>query len=111
MAKQLSPEMIGMIAERFRALAEPARLQIMQTLREGERTVSELVASTGLGTANVSKHLQLLHGAGFVTRRKDGGYVYYALADDDVFRLCDIMCGRLAAETAHRRRVIRYQLT
>lgn len=111
MAKPLSPEMIGLVAERFRALAEPARLQIMQTLRGGERTVGELVESTGLGTANVSKHLQLLHGAGLVTRRKEGVFVYYALAGDDVFQLCDIMCGRLAAEAAHRRRVIRYQLT
>ena len=43
----------------------------MQALREGERTVGELVAATGSPTANVSKHLQLLHNAGFLTRRKD----------------------------------------
>ena len=101
----LTPEMIELVAERFRALAEPARLHIMQALRGGERTVGDLVDATGLGTANVSKHLQLLHGAGFVTRRKEGLYVYYGLAGEDVFRLCDIMCGRLAAESEARRRV------
>lgn len=61
---------------------------------------------TGLGTANVSKHLQLLHASGFVTRRKEGLFVYYGLAGEDVFRLCDIMCGRLAAEAQNRRQVL-----
>ena len=101
----LTPEMIDLVAERFLALAEPVRLQIMQTLRAGERTVGELVEETGLNTANVSKHLQLLFAAGFVTRRKDGLFVYYALAGDDVFRLCDIMCGRLATEAEARRKL------
>ena len=103
---RLTPEQIELIAERFRALAEPARLHIMNVLRSGERTVGELVEATGLGTANVSKHLQLLHAAGFVTRRKDGLYVYYGIAGTDVFRLCDIMCGRLEAEAESRRRVL-----
>src|SRR5687768_14285863 len=98
--------MIELVAERFRALAEPARLLIMQSLRGGEQTVGELVEETGLGTANVSKHLQLLHAAGFVSRRKEGLYVYYSLAGEDVFRLCDIMCGRIAAETESRRHLL-----
>jgi len=69
-------------------------------------TVTELAEETELGQANLSKHLQLLHVLGFVTRRKEGLYVYYALANDDVFRLCDIMCGRLGAETIQRRRIL-----
>jgi ArsR family transcriptional regulator len=106
MAKtRLTPELIDLVAARFRALGEPARLHNMNALRSGERTVGELVEQTGLGTANVSKHLQLLNSAGFVTRRKDGLYVYYALAGDDVFQLCDLMCGRLEAESVSRRRV------
>lgn len=107
MAKgKLTPEQIGLIAERFRALAEPARLQILSALRSGERTVGELVEATRLGTANVSKHLRVLHASGFVERRKEGLYVYYELAGDDVFTLCDLMCGRLEAETEARRRVL-----
>ncbi len=102
----LTPEMIQLVADRFKALAEPARLHLMQALRGGEQTVGDLVEASGFATANVSKHLQLLHGAGFVTRRKEGLYVYYGLADRDVFLLCDIMCGRLAAETAVRRKVL-----
>jgi DNA-binding transcriptional ArsR family regulator len=104
--KRLTPEMITLVAQRFAALAEPARLHIMQALRGGERTVGDLVEITGLGTANVSKHLQLLHGAGFVTRRKEGLFVYYGLAGEDVFTLCDIMCGRLQAEAKSRRKVL-----
>ena len=107
MAKtRLTPELIDLVAERFRALGEPARLHIMNALRSGERTVGELVEETGFGTANVSKHLQLLNAAGFVTRRKDGLFVYYALAGDDVFKLCDLMCGRLEMETTTRRRAL-----
>ncbi len=98
----LTPELLELIAERFKALAEPARLHILNTLRAGEKTVSQLMEETGLGQANLSKHLQLLHGLGFVERRKEGLYVHYRLADDSVFHLCDIMCGRLVEEARVR---------
>jgi DNA-binding transcriptional ArsR family regulator len=93
--KALTPDMLVLVAERLRALAEPARLQMLNELRSGERTVTELVEATGLGQANVSKHLQLLLAAGFVSRRKDGLYTRYRIADPDVFRICEMMCGRL----------------
>lgn len=98
----LTPELLELVAERFKALAEPARLHILNALREEEQTVSQLMAATGLGQANVSKHLQLLHNMGFTSRRKEGLYVYYRLADPAVFQLCDIMCGRLVEETRAR---------
>jgi DNA-binding transcriptional ArsR family regulator len=103
---KLTPELLMIIAERFKAIGEPARLAILNTLREGEMTVTELVDATGLGQGNVSKHLQLLYSFGFVTRRKEGLHVYYSLADRDVFKLCDIMCGRLEAEARARKRVL-----
>lgn len=103
---RLNRRNLELVAERFRALAEPARLHIMTVLRDGEHTVGELVDATGLGTANVSKHLQLLHAAAFVVRRKEGLRVYYGLADADVLRLCDIMCARLESEVEQRRRVM-----
>ena len=103
---KLTPDLMGMIAERFKALGEPARLQILDALRDGELTVTELVEATQLGQANVSKHLGMLHQLGFVMRRKEGLYVYYGLADRDVFKLCNIMCGKLEAEASTRRRVL-----
>lgn len=102
----MTPELLALVAARFKALAEPARLEILNALRAGELTVGELVEETGLGQANVSKHLQLLFGLGFVTRRKDGLFVYYVLADKTVFQLCDIMCGRLEVEAKARRRLL-----
>ena len=98
----LTPELIEIVAGRFKALGEGGRLQILDVLRDGEMTVGELSDELGLGQANVSKHLQLLHSLGFVRRRKDGLFVYYAVANRDVFRLCDIMCGRLSAERKSR---------
>lgn len=105
----MGADLLAMVAERFKALAEPARLQLLQALRGGEQTVSELVEATGMSQANVSKHLQLLHAQGFVARRKEGLFAFYSLADDDVFRLCDIMCGRLDAEVASRRRTLSHR--
>lgn len=102
----LTPEVLVMIAERFKALAEPARLQILNCLRSGEMTVTELVEETGLGQANVSKHLQVLHTMGFVGRRKEGLFVFYNLADRNVFQLCDVMCGRLESEMKARSKLL-----
>ena len=102
----LTAGVMALIAERFKALGEPARLQILSCLRRGEMTVSELVDETGLGQANVSKHLQLLYGLHFVARRKEGLFVRYSLADESVFQLCEIMCERLDVEARSRRKML-----
>jgi ArsR family transcriptional regulator len=104
--RSLSPQLLELVAERFKALGEPARLQILNQLRGGEMTVTELVETTGLGQANVSKHLALLLNLGFVSRRKEGLYVYYALADARVFKLCDIMCARIESEVDARQKAL-----
>lgn len=103
----LTPEVIDLVAERFKALGEPTRLRILNALRRGELTVSELMDATGLGQANVSKHLQQLHALGFVQRRKEGLYVYYSLASEEVFELCDIVCGQISDQLAERGRALR----
>lgn len=105
MSKQLPPEILELVADRFRVLAEPARLRILNTLMVGERTVSDLVEDTELNQANVSKHLGVLRTAGFVNRRKEGLYAFYNIADPSVAVLCEIMCGRLE-EQAHEQSVI-----
>ena len=106
MPRNLSTELLELIAGRFKVLAEPARLEILNALKAGELTVTELVDRTGLGQANVSKHLQLLLAHGFVQRRKDGLFAHYALADRNVLKLCDIMCARIETETHARRRIM-----
>jgi DNA-binding transcriptional ArsR family regulator len=97
-------QVVEQVADRFKALAEPSRLHLLQTLRSGKASVGELVERTGLSQANVSKHLRVLLAAGFVSRRRNGLFVEYQLADRDVFRLCEIMCGRLERELEVRRR-------
>lgn len=102
----MSPELLDLIAGRFKVLAEPARLAILNALRGGEQTVTALQDQTELGQANLSKHLQLLYAAGFVKRRKHGLFTWYAVSDRAVFKLCDIMCGRLETESATRRKLV-----
>lgn len=101
----MSEQLTSLVAERFKALADPARVRLLSALRDGERSVGELVDDTGLTQANASKHLARLHQLGFVQRRREGLHIYYALADRDVLKLCDIMCGRIEAETRTRRRL------
>lgn len=91
----MSEELLPQVARHFKALSEPARLQLLRALQRGERTVNELVLLTGMGQANVSKHLQVLHTHGFVRRRKAGLFVHYALADREVLRLCDAIMHRV----------------
>ena len=104
--RALTPDVLELVAERFRVLAEPARLQILQSLRDGELTVTDLVLATGLGQANVSKHLRQLDASGFVSRRKEGPFAFYALADRSVLQLCEIICDRLQAEHRARAKVL-----
>src|SRR5690348_5596476 len=99
----MPPQVVARVADRFKALAEPSRLQLLQALREGDASVSDLVDQTGLSQANVSKHLGVLLAAGFVSRRRHGLFVHYQLADRDVLRLCELMCDRLGGEVGLRR--------
>ena len=98
--KPLAPETLQLVAQRFKVLAEPARLEVLNALRQGPLNVSTLIEATGLNQANLSKHLQLLHAGGFVTRRREGLFVIYAIADASVFTLCDIMCGQFERHAA-----------
>jgi DNA-binding transcriptional ArsR family regulator len=94
-SKRLGPDTLRAVADRFKVLAEPARLTVLNELRGGALNVSELSEATGLSQANLSKHLQLLHAHGFVSRQRDGLFTVYELADRSVFELCDMMCGQL----------------
>jgi DNA-binding transcriptional ArsR family regulator len=90
--KHLKDEALEMIAHRLKMLSDPMRLKLLHTLQDGEKSVQELVEITGGGQANISKHLSLLAQHMIVGRRRKGLYVYYYIADDTVFRICDIVC-------------------
>lgn len=84
------------VASYFQALSEPTRLQILNLLRGGERNVGELAQLCGYTSANVSRHLNLLTQHGLVARESRGTSVYYRIADDSVYALCDLVCGNIA---------------
>ncbi|GAC1348797.1 MAG: hypothetical protein NVSMB27_17980 [Ktedonobacteraceae bacterium] len=84
--------LLELIAARFRLLGEPLRLKVLAALIAGERNVGELMALTGAGQANISKHLAALTQGGLVSRRKVGTSSYYAIADPTIVTLCDVVC-------------------
>lgn len=94
--ENLSPEALAQVAAYFSALAEPARLRLLNLLRERERSVGELAEATGYSAANVSRHLALLAQHGLLARETRGTSVYYSIADPAVYDLCDVVCGSLA---------------
>lgn len=89
-------QLLAHAARRFRVLGDESRLNIVRTLMlHGEMNVGELVRATGMGQANVSKHLRQLHEARVVRRRQTGTSAYYAIDDPTIESICDIVCDRL----------------
>ena len=89
----LPDDLAELIARRFRMLAEPTRIKLLDRLREGEANVNELSEGLGASQQNVSKHLAMLAEVGMLARRKEGNHVYYRIADEGVFALCEQVCG------------------
>lgn len=96
----LPDPLVDVIAGRFRVLADPMRIKILDQLREGGATVKELTEATGSSQQNVSKHLGVLHNAGLVMREKDRNFVRYVCADPGVYELCEQVCGGLRRQLA-----------
>ena len=94
----LPEDVAELIARRFRALAEPLRIRMLDLLRDQELSVNALAEQLGAGQQNVSKHLAVLVEAGMLARRKDGTHVYYRISDEGVFALCDQVCGSLHSQ-------------
>jgi DNA-binding transcriptional ArsR family regulator len=102
----LPDELIELIARRFRVLADPTRIKLLDLLRHREASVQELTKTIGSTQQNVSKHLGVLLEAGIVGRRKVGNYAYYSIADEGVFALCEEVCGSLAEQLESLREVV-----
>jgi rhodanese-related sulfurtransferase len=69
------------------ALSSPVRLEFLELLAQGERSVDQLATLTGTSVANTSQHLQKLKAAGLIAGRKEGQFVYYRLAGDEIVAL------------------------
>ncbi|MCL5073900.1 MAG: metalloregulator ArsR/SmtB family transcription factor [Actinobacteria bacterium] len=75
---------IALKAKFFRGLSDAARLSILEALLEGEKSVSEIITKSGLSQSNCSGHLTCLKECGLVICRRDGRFIYYQLADQEV---------------------------
>ena len=86
----------------FRVLGHPARVRILEVLREGERSVGALQAELGLDSGATSQHLGALRRIGLVAARREGTSVFYSVSDERVFDLLaagrDIITRRLTSE-------------
>ena len=95
----LSKPMLDRVAQRFKILGEPIRLQLLnQLMVRGEMNVMQLVEAVEQQQANVSKHLNIMAREGLLDRRKEGLNVYYSIADPTIHGVCMLVCGRLKDE-------------
>jgi len=99
---KMSSDAVNVVAARFKVLSEPIRLQILQYLENGESSVTNVTKGVNSTQPNVSKHLKMLQDEGLVAKRQDGNTVYYRIADQTVFELCDVVCGSLKAKFSDR---------
>ncbi|MCS6888035.1 metalloregulator ArsR/SmtB family transcription factor [Chloroflexus sp.] len=94
-----NPTALALQAKLFRGFADPSRLAILQALRNGARSVGDIVQATGLSQPNVSNHLGCLRDCGLVTASPQGRFVYYELSDrrvEQLLRLADELLADVA---------------
>jgi rhodanese-related sulfurtransferase/DNA-binding transcriptional ArsR family regulator len=89
--REFKDRLYAQFARIGKALSSPNRLEILELLAQGERTVDSLATELGLSLANTSQHLQVLRQSALVDSRKDGLFVFYRLAGGDVFELCRVV--------------------
>ena len=95
---QMPDESLREVASYFQVLSEPTRLKILNLLRNNERNVGELAQLCGFSAANISRHLALMTQHGLVVRESRGTSVYYRMADESIYALCDLVCGNIARQ-------------
>ncbi len=78
-------------ADLCKVLVDPKRLMLLDALRDGEASVSELAQRLGVTLANASQHLRVMRHAGLVAHRRAGTTVYYAIAEPAILEACDIV--------------------
>lgn len=76
----------AILANMIKAMANPHRLEIVDLLGQGEKTVEEIASETNVSFANASQHLQVLKAANLVAIRRQGNHIYYSLAHEEIYR-------------------------
>jgi rhodanese-related sulfurtransferase len=107
----LKQQIYSQVARIGKVVCHGHRLELLEYLAQGERTVEALAKLTGLSVANTSQHLQVMRQSGLVKARKDGLYVYYSLADDEIVRLLASMRRLAESHLAEVDRLVHAYLT
>jgi len=103
---EMTPDMLELVAQRFRLLSDPMRLRILHELQQGELSVSELVERTQASQPNVSKHLASLKSLDMVKRRQEGNMAYFSIAAPYIFGLCDTVCNSMRTELEQKQNLL-----
>lgn len=85
----------------IKGFADKTRIQILECLQDGEKTVTEIVQSIAGNQSNVSQHLKCLKGCGIIVGRQEGKFVYYSLRNDQIrelLRMFDVVLSHVASE-------------
>ena len=90
-----------------KTISNPRRQAILDTIRNGEMTVSELIEKTGISQANLSQHLSILRSKGVVNTRRDGNNVYYSLSNLKIIKAYDLISEVLEDSTTSRDKAIK----
>ena len=93
-------------ADMCQMLSNPTRLEIIEELREGEKSVGELVSAVGVRQANLSQHLSELRKRNLVDSRREGTNVYYEIAHPKILKACDLVRDVLFDQLAENKELI-----
>jgi len=100
--RRLSREHVSLIASRAHALAEPARVRMIETLSRGDQAVGQLASALGMQHSTASKHLQVLYRTGLVERRRVASAVIYSVSSTTLLEWCRFLGHRQLASAAGR---------
>jgi len=109
--RRFKDRLYGQYARIGKALASPLRLEMLELLAQGERTVESLANELGLSMANASQHLQVLRAAGLTETRREGLFIHYRLSDDSVTALSRSLRTVAERRFAELERLVRAEFT
>jgi len=93
-------------ADFFKTLAHPARIRVLELLRDGERSVGELIPEVGLEASHLSQQLGILRRANVLQSRKQGSTVYYSVTDPRIFELLEVAKAILTTTLSESRQLL-----
>jgi len=107
--REFKDSMYDGLSKLLKALSNPLRLEIIEMLSQGEKSVEGIVQTTSLSIANASQHLQVLKSNNIVKSRKDGHYVYYSLINDEFLSLYQHVINYAVSEIAELEKIMNRQ--